>query len=111
MAFFPELMTGIDGMIRTHFEVGFDSPDALLEEFEEVGFLFFVLCDGCMFCCDRMNDWAFADIELADDTDNPNTAWKIVTPGFATLSDALDFPLFDGGSVRERFAECRFFME
>ena len=62
-------------------------------------------------CCDVMNGWAFSNMNLADDTNNPNSAWKIVTPGFATLSDALSFPVLEGKSIRERFPECRFFVE
>lgn len=111
MAYVPHLMRGIDGMIDSHYKVNFKSPEDILKEFEEVGFLYFVLCDGRMYCCDRMNDWAFADIEVADDTGNPNSAWKIVTPGFESLSEALDYPLFNGGSIRERFDDCTFYME
>ena len=82
------------------------------EEFDEVGFPFFVLWSDRMFCCDRMNDWAFADVDIPDDTGNPNSAWKIVTPPFACRrGEALDFPLLEGDSVQEHFAECRFFME
>ena len=92
-------------------EVLFTSPESIIKEFDEVGFLFFVLWKDRMFCCDRMNDWAFADVDIPDDAGNPNSAWKIVTSGFSTLSDALDFPVLDGKSLRERFSECRFFME
>ena len=111
MAFFPEEMIGIEGIMKIRPEAFFDTPDGLLDLFREQNFFFFILWNDRMFCCDRMNDWAFADVEVADDTGNPNSAWKIVTPGFASLSDALDFPFLDGKSVRERFAECRFFVE
>ena len=88
------------------------SPEQLAEDGELNGMdLFFVKWHDLQLCCDVMNGWAFSNVNLADDTGNPNSAWKIVTPSFGTLAEALDFPMLDGKSVRERFAECRFFVE
>ena len=92
-------------------ETFFASPESIIEEFDEVGFPFFVLWNDRMFYCDRMYDWAFADVDIPDDTGNPNSARKIVTPSFAGVAEVLDFPVLEGKSIRERFAECRFFME
>ena len=62
-------------------------------------------------CLDRLNGWAFADITHDEDRFNPFSCWKTITPEFDSLDEALDFPVLDGKSVRERFDECRFFAE
>ena len=95
-----------------HREFSPANPSELAEDGDSNGMeLFFVKWRGLQLCCDVMNGWAFSNVNLADDTGNPNSAWKIITPAFATLSEALDFPVLGGKSVRERFAECRFFVE
>ena len=98
-------------VINRNFEVRFETPDDLINECDEGVFLFFVLWNGHMFFCDDVSDWAFSDFGPTDATEVPQGLWESVTPGFATLSDALDFPILDGSSIRERFSECRFFLE
>lgn len=109
MVFTSNPMRGIDGMTRGHYKVNLKSPEDILEELEDVGFLCFVHRDRRMRCRTRMSDWAFADIGVAGDTDRPNMAWKNVTPGFEALSDAPGYPLFDG-PIRERSDDYTLYM-
>ena len=106
-----ELWKGFD-LTDRHREFRPESPEQLAEDGELNGMdLFFIKWNGLQLCCDFMNGWAFSDVNVADDTGNPNSAWKIITPPFSSLSEALDFPILDGRSLRERFGECRFFVE
>lgn len=83
-----------------------------MDEFEvEFADLVFIKWGDMELCLDKLNDFAFADVSVLDDTGNPFSRWKTITPGSPSASDALDFPVLDGKSVRERFAECRFFVE
>ncbi len=83
-----------------------------MDEFDvEFADLVFIKWGDLSLCLDRLNGWAFADTSRPDDTHNPFSCWKTVTPEFKSLDEALDFPVLNGKSVRERFAECRFFVE
>ena len=93
-------------------EVEFETVQSVVDEFDvELRDIVFVKWGEMELCLDKMNGFAFADISLPDETGNPFSCWKTITPGSPSASDALDFPVLDGKSVRERFAECRFFVE
>ena len=52
------------------------------------------------------------DMQLRyDTTGNPNSRWMMITPEFASLDDAVDYPLFGGKSLRQVWDECEFFAE
>ena len=84
--------------------------DALEYDMSEGGcFMFFLKWHDMMLCCDYMNGYAFSDVTRADETGNPNSAWKIITPPFSSIQEALDYPVLDGKSVRQRYAECELY--
>ena len=82
--------------------------DAFVEDFLH---LLFIKWGDLELCLDPWLGWVFTDVNTLDPIGNPNSIWKIVSPRLSSLDEALDFPVLDGKSVRERFAECRFFVE
>lgn len=63
------------------------------------------------FVWDGISGWLFADFSRWNTSGHPTSDWEPITPEFSSIEEALDFPVLDGKSVRERFAECRFFVE
>lgn len=73
--------------------------------------MFYIKWRDMQLCCDYYNHFAFADFTRFDTTGNPNSRWMIVTPEFASLDEAADYPLFDGRSLKQVWDECEFFAE
>lgn len=73
--------------------------------------MFYVKWHDMQLCCDYYNHFAFADFTRFDTTGNPNSRWMIITPEFASLDEAADYPLFDGRSLKQVWDECEFFAE
>lgn len=68
-------------------------------------FMFFVKWRDIQLCCDYMNGWAFADVTKVAVPRCENSMWELITPPFDSLDDALDYPILDGKSIRERWDE------
>ena len=73
--------------------------------------MFYVKWRDMQLCCDYYNHFAFADFTRFDTTGNLNSRWMIITPKFASLDEAADYPLFDGRSLKQVWDECEFFAE
>ena len=73
--------------------------------------MFYIKWRDMQLCCDYYNHFAFSDFKRYDTTGNPNSRWMIITPEFASLDDAVDYPLFDGKSLRQVWDECEFLAE
>lgn len=66
---------------------------------------------GRDFVWDGFSNFLFADFSKWNSSGHPTSDWEPITPEFSSAEEALDFPVLDGKSVRERFDECRFFVE
>ena len=73
--------------------------------------MFYIKWRDMQLCCDYYNHFAFADFTRFDTTGNPNSRWLIITPGFSSLDEAADYPLFGGRSLKQVWDECEFFAE
>ena len=92
-------------------ETGFRDIDELIECVEPApGMPFYFEWHDTDYACDGMAGWAFCDFSLWAPK-GCEASWQPVTPGFSSLSEALDYPLLDGKSVRERFDELIFYEE
>jgi hypothetical protein len=73
--------------------------------------MFYVKWHDMQLCCDYYNHFAFSDFKRFDTTGNANSRWKIITPEFSSLDEAVSYPIFDGKSLRQVWDECEFFAE
>lgn len=84
----------------------FKSVVELVEHVDEhFGGPAFFLWRGHEFVIDGFRTWCFERF------DEDAGKWDPLTEEFETAEDLFDLPFLEGKSLRERFAECRFFVE
>lgn len=84
----------------------FGSVGELVEHIEShFGGPAFLSWKGLEFVIDGFRGWCFERF------DEDAGRWDPLTEEFETADELFDIPFLDGKSVRERFAECRFFVE
>lgn len=74
-------------------------------------YMFFVKWKGIQICCDVENRWAFSDVTQAAKNDSGAYSWKVITPPFDSLHEALDYPILDGHSIRDRWDEIKLYSD
>ena len=88
------------------FEVSFASIDEVVETIDESwGTPAFFSWQGQEFVIDGFRGWCFERF------DEDAGKWDPLTDNFETSDELMDLPFLDGKSLRERFSECRFFVE
>ena len=88
------------------FQVDFENIGALAEDIEgHFGGPAFFDWKGREFVIDGFRTWRFERF------DEDASLWDPLTPEFETADELFDLPFLDGKSLRERFFECRFFVE
>lgn len=82
----------------------------LIWEFEPYGYhLMYVKWKDRQLCLDSVFGWQIFDMKVADPENN---GFHLpLSPEFGSLEAALNHPVLDGKSIRERFDECRFYGE
>lgn len=83
--------------------------EELLDEFGPYGFhMMYVKWNDREINCDATCGWRLYDMKVADPKDG---YFLELSPEFPSIAEALDYPVLDGKSIRERIGECRFYGE
>lgn len=84
----------------------FESVEELVEHIEtQFGGPAFFSWNDHEFVIDGFRSWCFERF------DEDAGEWDLLTDEFETADELFDLPFLDGKSLRDRFSECRFFVE
>jgi len=84
--------------------------DELIEQYEPYGHhLMYVKWKDRQLRLDSVSGWQIFDMKVADP--DGDGFYLPLSPEFGSLAVALEYPVLDGKSIRDRFDECWFFGE